>query len=160
MLSEPFIVNNSLVFLIDTEGIGSATESDLSHDAKILSLAYLLSAFFVYNIKGNIGEEAMTTMASIQSLAKDMISLGEEGMGSLPKPECLWLIRDFFLELGDLSEDQYLQQCFEPRNGTSPDTIARNTIRVHLQDMFRSHKIHTMVSKWFDSLFISLKVYE
>ena len=64
MWSEPVSIfnesdnNSAKVLLIDTEGLGSLDE-DANHDAKIFSLALLLSSLLVYNSVGSIDDEAI-----------------------------------------------------------------------------------------------------
>ncbi len=58
----PLVMNGTSYLLIDTEGIGSVQETQ-THDAKIFSLAILLSSYFIYNSVGVIDEHAIDRLS-------------------------------------------------------------------------------------------------
>jgi hypothetical protein len=57
------------VVVIDSEGLG-ALDEDSNHDAKIFSLALLLSSTFVYNSMGAIDESCIESLSLIINLTK------------------------------------------------------------------------------------------
>ena len=94
---------------MDTEGLG-ALDEDSNHDARIFSLALLLSSFFVYNSVGSIDESALQNLNLVVSLTKH-IHIKAQGKSEDTDPEefskyfpaFMWVVRDFTLMLVDES---------------------------------------------------------
>ena len=59
------------IILVDTEGIGSI-QQDQTYDAKIFSLAILLSSYFVYNSLSIIDERALDGLSLVVNLTKQI----------------------------------------------------------------------------------------
>ena len=59
------------VLIIDTEGIG-ATDEDHNHDNKIMTLAILLSSYFIFNSLGTIDENAIQNLSFIVNITKNI----------------------------------------------------------------------------------------
>jgi hypothetical protein len=55
------------VLIMDTEGLG-ALDEDSNHDAKVFSLAILLSSAFIYNSVGSIDENALSNLSLVVNL--------------------------------------------------------------------------------------------
>jgi hypothetical protein len=58
MWSKPVYSDNKYVFFIDTEG-STSIEGNKKYDAKIFSLALLISSVFIYNSVGAIDEKSI-----------------------------------------------------------------------------------------------------
>jgi len=122
--------------LIDTEGIGSVQESQ-THDAKIFSLAILLSSYFIYNSMGVIDEGALDKLSLVTNLTK-MIQVSNDNNKQASKladyfPSFLWLLRDFMLQLEDeqgnpISSKQYLENALAKRSKDASKNEIRDTI--------------------------------
>jgi len=57
--------------ILDTEGSNS-TERNKSHDAKIFSLAILMSTYFIFNSVGCIDEQAINQLILTTTLSKNI----------------------------------------------------------------------------------------
>jgi hypothetical protein len=58
------------LLIIDSEGTGSLSDSDLTHDTTIFALSVLLSSTFVYNSVGAIDENAIEALGLVVNLTK------------------------------------------------------------------------------------------
>lgn len=58
MWSKPEFVDGKQIFFIDTEG-STSIEGNKKHDAKIFSLALLISSLFIYNSVGAIDDRSI-----------------------------------------------------------------------------------------------------
>eukprot|EP01016_Furgasonia_blochmanni_P011120 TRINITY_DN14920_c0_g1_i1.p1 TRINITY_DN14920_c0_g1~~TRINITY_DN14920_c0_g1_i1.p1 ORF type:complete len:287 (-),score=54.74 TRINITY_DN14920_c0_g1_i1:58-861(-) len=96
--------DDALIYFIDTEGSGS-TEKDSNHDAKIFSMALLISSYFLYNSVGCIDENAINQLSLVTQISRNIqISVdgpSDEYSLSYYAPKFLWLLRDFTLEMQD-----------------------------------------------------------
>ena len=104
--------NNYLFFLgkketnSDTEGTDSLTKGP-DNDAKIFSLACLISSYFIFNTVGSIDERSIGELNMVTTLSSNIIA--DEKLSSKDNeehlnrymPKFLWLLRDFTLELRD-----------------------------------------------------------
>ena len=118
------------LLLLDTEGLQSIEQSE-GHDAKIFSLAILLSSFFVYNSEKAINNAAIDQLSLVAQLTRKIRvrAEGEGGGGGGGAeeladffPEFVWLLRDFQLELagesgGAITAEQYLEACLADQRG-------------------------------------------
>jgi len=82
------------VLLIDTEGLCSL-EEDPNYDAKIFALTLVISSLIIYNQVGSLDDEAIQRLALVVNLSK-YLNLGDL---EKRKPQLLWLLRDFSLQL-------------------------------------------------------------
>ena len=89
--------------IIDTEGIG-ATDEDHNHDNKIMTLAILLSSYFLFNSLGTIDENSIQNLSFIVNITKN-IQAKNTGSQDFTKylPTFMWVIRDFSLKLQDMN---------------------------------------------------------
>jgi len=110
----------NLIF-IDTEGIGS-TQQNLTYDAKILSLALLLSSYFIYNSVGIIDEHAIDKLGLVVNITQNIHVRAHTGKADPAElaayfPSFLWVLRDFSLILEDeksgkeITAQQYLENA-------------------------------------------------
>ena len=130
--SEPLELQNEdgtsyAVLFLDTEGV-SSTAADSEHDARIFSLAVLLSSLIVYNSVGVIDEDAISNLGFVANLTRHIQSKSEINNQNIeekevvdndnnddddeslltrtsdrqiPFPSFIWVLRDFALELRD-----------------------------------------------------------
>lgn len=79
--SEPLEVKNEdgssfAILFLDTEGI-SSTAADTEHDARIFSLAVLLSSLIIYNSVGVIDEDAISNLGFVANLTRHIQAKSE-----------------------------------------------------------------------------------
>ena len=148
------------LLLIDTEGLGSL-DADRDHDAKIFSLALLLSSFFIYNSVGSIDESALNELSLVVELTKHIKTKSEEeGVGEQETgenfadyfPSLLWVVRDFTLQLVDESQAPitakgYLERALSvsEQHCYSDEGHAKNRIRRTLAAFFPQRDCVTLV---------------
>ncbi|OMJ73597.1 hypothetical protein SteCoe_27672 [Stentor coeruleus] len=143
------------VIIIDTEGIG-ALDQDTDHDARIFSLAILMSSMFIYNSVGAIDEEALQNLSLVVNLTKHIHikSKQKEDIDSEDYapyfPSFLWVVRDFALKLVDTDGDpltpkEYLEKALNIQKGFSDQVEEKNRIRRLLKDFFKDRDCCTLV---------------
>ena len=86
------------VIIIDTEGIG-ATDEDHNHDNKIMTLAILLSSYFLFNSMGTIDESSIQSLSFIVNITKNIQQKNGNKDFTKYLPAFMWVIRDFALQL-------------------------------------------------------------
>ena len=88
--------------LLDTEGLNDVRKGDKTHDAKIFTLAILLSSIFVYNSKGAIDSAALEGLHIASQLSKH-IKTEQNQISDFSEffPSFIWALRDFHLRLQD-----------------------------------------------------------
>lgn len=144
------------VLVMDTEGLG-ALDEDSNHDARIFSLALLLSSYFIYNSVGSIDESALQNLNLVVSLTKH-IHIKSQGKSEDIDPEeyskyfpaFMWVVRDFTLQLVDeageiISSKEYLEKALQPQKGFSETVEQKNKIRKILKTFFQERDCCTMV---------------
>jgi chromosome segregation ATPase len=150
--SEGEIVN---LLVIDSEGIGALDES-AEHDARIFSLAILLSSCFIYNSVGSIDENALQNLNLVVNITKNihLKSKGNEDVDadeySQYFPSFLWVVRDFALQLVDqdgepMTAREYLENGLQPQKGFSETVENKNRIRRMIQSFFKDRDCCTMI---------------
>ena len=72
------------LLLLDTEGLASI-DQDETYDAKVFSLAILLSSFFIYNSMGVIDEAAIDRLFLVGELTKN-VCLNADRPGAVKSP--------------------------------------------------------------------------
>ena len=132
------------VVIIDTEGLGAMTATD-THDARIFSLALLLSSMFMYNSKGTIDQPAIQNLSLVANISEH-IRCGDDDLSTF-LPSFLWVVRDFALDLVDeqghaIDQKDYLEQALRPVSGAPED---KNRVRSSLRTYFRHRDCHTMI---------------
>jgi hypothetical protein len=147
------------VILLDTEGIGGV-EADSKYDARIFSLAVLLSSTLIFNSMGSIDENSISNLSFMAQLsnmirlkaAKQGTSTGTDDTDADPSsdfgsffPDFLWTIRDFSLSLEDKqgraqSAEDYLESCLQPVANTDQPSRERNRIRSMITGFFPQRK--------------------
>jgi hypothetical protein len=140
------------VMVVDTEGLGAMSASD-THDARIFSLALLLSSMFLYNSKGTIDQPAINTLSLVANISDHIRTSSAkspaEGKDELSAffPTFLWVVRDFSLDLVDehnnpIKPDEYLESALRPVEGM---TAEKNRVRTSLRHYFKHRTCVTMV---------------
>lgn len=111
--------DNMHVFFLDTEGTES-TDRDQTHDAKLFTLAILMSSYFMFNTVSVLDEDKINQLSLVTHLAKNIIISSEEETNEFTlsyfAPKLLWIIRDFVLEIRDTrgrssTPNQYLESA-------------------------------------------------
>ena len=148
--------SNYQVLVVDTEGLGAVSATD-THDARIFSLALLLSSMFLYNSKGAIDQPAINNLSLVANISEHIRTSssstgphhqqGAKGELSDFFPAFLWVVRDFCLDLVDeqgktLQPDEYLENALRPMPGVPPE---KNKVRESLTRFFKDRGCLTMV---------------
>ena len=143
------------LLVIDSEGIGALDES-AEHDARIFSLAILLSSCFIYNSVGSIDENSLQNLNLVVNITKNihLKSKGNEEVDadeySQYFPSFLWVVRDFALQLVDqdgesMTPREYLENGLMPQKGFSEQIESKNRIRRMIQSFFKERDCFTMI---------------
>eukprot|EP01017_Pseudomicrothorax_dubius_P020968 TRINITY_DN2272_c0_g1_i3.p1 TRINITY_DN2272_c0_g1~~TRINITY_DN2272_c0_g1_i3.p1 ORF type:complete len:666 (+),score=194.62 TRINITY_DN2272_c0_g1_i3:115-2112(+) len=145
--------DDSLIFFIDTEGANSV-ERDRTHDAKVFSLALLISSYFIYNSVGNIDEQAISNLSMVAEISRHIaIKAGvpsDEYSLSAYAPKFLWVLRDFVLEIQDtagrrISAPQYLEMSLTDPAIVNKGSESTKRIRSTLISFLRDRDCITLV---------------
>lgn len=68
---------NLHIFFMDTEGLHSV-DADPTRDSKLFSLAVILSTYFMFNLTGNIDEEAINQLSMVTHLVQNLVISEDE----------------------------------------------------------------------------------
>ena len=142
------------VIIIDTEGIG-ATDEDHNHDNKIMTLAILLSSYFLFNSLGTIDENAIQNLSFIVNITKNILSKNNGSNFSMYLPSFMWVVRDFNLELKNIDGEpitsrQYLERTLELQKGNSDFIKSKNQIRQMVKEYFVERDCVTLIRPLMD----------
>ena len=143
--------------IIDTEGLGDTEGANETHDARIFSLALLLSSYLILNTLGTIDEQSMSTLSLVTEISKEVHMTSERPEGgyadeaeevSLGKifPKFMWLVRDFHLDLDGMTPKEWLERSLADKEGTSEALKERNRTRRLLRTYFPQRTCSTLVS--------------
>lgn len=143
------------VFVVDTEGIG-ALDASSTHDARIFSLAILLSSSFFYNSVGSIDDTELQQLSLVCALSKHIkmqsSDAGDADPAALAEffPELLWVVRDFSLQLKrkdgtTMTETEYLENALADVPADLEGADQKNQTRQLLRTYFRNRDCTTMV---------------
>lgn len=147
------------ILVIDTEGLNDvhATETE---DARIFSLALLLSSLFIYNCKNTIDQSALSNLNMVAHISEHIrvtassSSLSSSSSSSAATdelvkffPSLLWIVRDFSLDLVDhnnvsIEQAEYLERALEPIPGVDP---GKNEVRNSIRRYFPQRDCVTLV---------------
>eukprot|EP00002_Diphylleia_rotans_P021089 TRINITY_DN4101_c0_g1_i2.p1 TRINITY_DN4101_c0_g1~~TRINITY_DN4101_c0_g1_i2.p1 ORF type:complete len:711 (+),score=163.25 TRINITY_DN4101_c0_g1_i2:90-2222(+) len=140
------------LLFVDTEGLGSP-DATQTYDAQIMSLAILLSSFFIYNSHGTIDQHAVNDLALVLNLAEKIKaqSAASPDAGRDLFPYFLWLLRDFSLLLENpdgstLSPNEYLEQSLKilPEKTGGAGNQHSNEMRRKIVDTFSNRSCITL----------------
>ena len=135
------------VIFLDTEGLSSTSRSH-TFDARVFSLALLLSSYFVYNSRGTIDGSALNDLSLVVELTKNIhinahADAGDEDGADFKEffPAFLWVVRDFTLDLVDkrgkrLTQRQYFERAIKDSSDTSDHARRQNHIKRVLRGFF------------------------
>ena len=137
------------LLIIDTEGIG-ATDEDHNHDNKIMTLAILLSSYFLYNSMGTIDENSIQSLSLIVNITKSIQKKNGNNDFTKYLPTFMWVIRDFSLQLKNkegqpITSKEYLEYSLELQQGTSEVIKNKNQIRKMVKEYFPNRDCVTLV---------------
>ena len=118
----------------------AATGFDI--DAKILTLAVLLSSTLVYSSKGHVSDQTFERLGMIQLLTTQIQckSLREVS------PDLHLVLSDFKMAFESLTPESYLEQCLEQEESFSDSTTYKNEIRTLLKTTFPTIDCHPLPS--------------
>ncbi|XP_060587123.1 guanylate-binding protein 1-like [Ruditapes philippinarum] len=119
--------SNTVLLLIDTEGLGDIDKGDSGHDNKIFTLATLLCNCLVYNMMGVFNNDAVAKLTFVTEIAKNIKYKGKSSEDNqelnLIMPDFVLCLRDFRLKLIKngkmISENEYLEQSLSDKSGKS-----------------------------------------
>ncbi|CAK0896282.1 unnamed protein product [Prorocentrum cordatum] len=137
-----------LLAFVDCEGFGS-TQSDRTRDAQLMTLCALLSSVLVLNTKGALNEGLFNALALTCRFAEHVEDRGNEAS----RPELLWVLRDFQLDLVDasnapISPSEYLENALRAAPATTRDVErgqAAHEVRQSLLRFFSQRSCATLV---------------
>ncbi|KAJ8598077.1 hypothetical protein CTAYLR_005577 [Chrysophaeum taylorii] len=135
------------LILMDTEGLASS-DRDESYDAKIFSLALLLSSYVVLNVVGVIDDATIERLHVVTQVATSIIVSERDG-GSVSEhfPPLVVLVRDFALrptkDGAPLGDNEYLEEALRDREDRRRPR--RNQTRKTLRTVFPSRACCTLV---------------
>ncbi|XP_052760026.1 guanylate-binding protein 1-like [Mya arenaria] len=66
------IQKDTVLILLDTEGLGDVEKGDPNHDNRIFTLATLLCSVLVYNMKGAFDQEAVNKLTFVSEMSKSI----------------------------------------------------------------------------------------
>lgn len=128
---------------------------DADNDAKIFTLAVLLSTYFIYNSVGTINEIALSELEMVTALSKNIKTGGERGVSQdteLHKymPKFLWLLRDFMLKIEDergrkISPSQYLENCLNDKDAIGKTSEQSRKIKRSIMNYFPDRGCLTLI---------------
>ncbi|XP_052790073.1 guanylate-binding protein 3-like [Mya arenaria] len=122
-------IADTILVLLDTEGLGDVRKGDPSHDNRIFTLATLLCSTLVYNMKGAFDHDSVNKLTFVSEIAKNIRFGGrcDENNSMLTSilPGFVLVLRDFSLKLEsegkDITEDEYLEICLENDDSLGED---------------------------------------
>lgn len=159
------------ILVVDTEGLGATTATD-THDARIFSLALLLSSMFIYNSKGAINQNAINMLSLVTNISENIRTSSSSSSAAAENggddddgddddddvddngsrlaafmPAFMWVVRDFSLQLVDadgraINDREYLEQQIKPDPTAPPE---KNKVRESLVRYFRHRDCVTLV---------------
>ncbi|XP_060559206.1 uncharacterized protein LOC132719451 [Ruditapes philippinarum] len=111
-------MSNTVLLLLDTEGLGDVEKGDPSYDNKILTLATLLCNCLVYNMDGAFDNDAVSKLTFVTEMASNIKFRGQSSEDNqsinLILPDFVLCLRDFSLKLikggKKITENDYLEQ--------------------------------------------------
>lgn len=145
------------ILVVDTEGLGAMSATD-THDARIFSLALLLSSLFMYNSKGTIDQPAINNLSLVANISEHIRTGTDDGDIGDFLPSFMWVVRDFALELVDaanreITESEYLENALRPVPDAPPE---KNKVRNSLRNYFKHRDCLTMMRPCDDELIKTL----
>ena len=142
--------------MVDSEGCKSVEKSG-GYDAKIFALLILISSIFIYNSKGVIDEQSISSL-TLATHISEMISfnLSEDDEEDELKsrisnlaPKFVWLLRDFLLSLVDQEENsispkQYMENVLNIKKFHGRNSEKNSKIREKFLEIFKDRSCFTL----------------
>ena len=121
--------------VLDTEGTASL-DASADDDARLVTLALLLSSLLVFNSVGCLDETNLSNLGTVSLLARDIYA------GTPPSVALVWCLRDFTLQLRgsdgeETTPDRYLEETLASET--------RTRLRECLDDTFTSRHLFPFV---------------
>lgn len=143
-------IPDTILLLLDTEGLGDISKADQGHDNCIFTLATLLCNVLVYNVMTTLNEDVVQKLTFISELSNNIRFANksdipeENDQLELILPSFVLCIRDFtlILKVGDetISADEYLENCLRLKPEKGLDTERYNRYRESLRKYFPKRK--------------------
>jgi hypothetical protein len=145
---------NSIYFL-DTEGSASLTR-DSTNDAKIFTLANLISSYLIYNTMSTIDEKSISELNVVTQLSRNIILEEHSDLASnednLYKymPKFMYLIRDFSLELPfkggrRMTPNEYFEDSLHDQNAAVRVDESTRRVRRALLKYYKDRQCMVLV---------------
>ncbi|XP_052771549.1 guanylate-binding protein 3-like isoform X2 [Mya arenaria] len=139
----------TVLILLDTEGLGDVKKGDQKHDNRLFTLAALLSSTLVYNMKGTFDQDAVSKLTFVSEIANNIQFKGRKQADNcglkLILPTFILVLRDFALKIvikgRKLSQDEYLEDCLKS-DSTRDDEF--NEPREAIRTYFPQRKCFTL----------------
>ncbi|XP_052760692.1 guanylate-binding protein 1-like isoform X1 [Mya arenaria] len=136
---------DTVLILLDTEGIGDVEKGDSNHDNRIFTLATLLSSVLVYNMKGAFDQEAVNKLSFVSEMSKNIKFGGrcdeENLLLQSVLPGFVLALRDFSLKLmkdgRKITPDEYFEESLESKTDKS---VSFNKPRECIRKFFQQDK--------------------
>ncbi|XP_052783276.1 guanylate-binding protein 1-like [Mya arenaria] len=135
---------NTVLVLLDTEGLGDVAKGDPTHDNKLFTLATLLSSTLVYNMKGVFDQDAVNKLTFVTELSKN-ITLGTRVVDEMAALQCIMpgfvlVVRDFTLKLikdgRKITADEYLEKSLQDVDYEKSENERYNRGRASIRNYF------------------------
>jgi len=154
---------NTYMIIIDSEGLGSIEKDrELNIDMKIFTLCVLISSVIVYNTKSSITEDKIEALSeAVKMINRVKYTYKEEGKDSLlfdSFPKLIWVLRDFSLDLKEMSSNEYLEKALSLSN-SSEDESKRHCREV-IKRTFKERECVTLVIPSVDTKIVKNLEYE
>ncbi|XP_053389020.1 guanylate-binding protein 1-like, partial [Mercenaria mercenaria] len=128
---------NTVLLLLDTEGLGDVAKGDSGHDNRIFTVAALLSNVLLYNMMSAFNQDTIEKLTN----AKD--GTNDEELG-LILPTFVLCLRDFSLLLEkdglEITPDEYLEDSLQLKCGNDISVINYNRPRECIRKYFPKRK--------------------
>jgi hypothetical protein len=126
----------NLIFM-DTEGIGSPSDSDNDKDNKIFILSLLLSSVFIYNTNKVFDRKSLKTLAIMCQCSK---FIKRDCTDSSNLPDFIWALRDYQYALEGTNPTKDLEDLLKVQNARNDDEIietqfTQDTIKKSFQSL-------------------------
>ncbi|XP_045193052.2 guanylate-binding protein 1-like [Mercenaria mercenaria] len=140
---------NTVLLLLDTEGLGDVEKGDSGHDNRIFTIAALLSNVLVYNMMSAFNQDAVEKLTFITEMSKNIrFSNAKDGINDeelgLILPKFVLCLRDFNLVLvkdgKTITSDEYLENSLQLKCGNDSFIMKYNRPRECIRKYFRTRK--------------------
>jgi len=131
-------VDGEALVVLDTEGLDDPGHEDSGPklNAKLFTLAVLLSSELLLNTQHHIDGQAIEQLGFVTQLAEQIHLNGSTDF----YPTLRWVVRDFELQLDGQTFDDYLAESLSPVKGLSESAQSQNKIRAVIREKFSGIK--------------------